>query len=262
MKKLQKINNGKVPTPLATPHKTNVFDFASLGKKLLPTFFDSDFQQSQKKNVDILTALKEKIELEAQQMHEKKLQELKKGAVYKNSELQQLKPYNAQTVYSPFKNPKLWWEQRQISQQLSKRFFVNMQLENGDFDSFYVLTQSESFVWNEKRYVLDQSAMYYNIASSCYASDYHENFSLPIIRSIPINALRKGVERTQEFSVVNTTNPANLEKFVKSDVIAKVISGAQMEELIKKIQLYLIIIMVMVGIVILLNLKIAGILKF
>lgn len=111
----------------------------------------------------------------------------------------------------------------------TKAILVNMELSNGDHTTFIAYPQKESFVWEKKSYVVIGEYKYYNHDAQLFCLDYHEDFVLPIKRSIPVDIIRKSVAGAGITDIENATNPSTLKRFIESEIIEKVMKGQALE---------------------------------
>lgn len=156
---------------------------------------------------------------------------------------------------SIWSNPVKWWQYRKIVQDIRNRLLINMELSNGEHDHFFVNADNEHFVLiNSKKtpcaYIIDHKLKYYDVSAKTYCLDYHENFALPFKRRLPIDKFRTMLE-TESSDVAYATNPINLKRFMQSDIITKIMRGDDIEEVIKKLSLYMFIIMGGIALIIL-----------
>jgi hypothetical protein len=152
-------------------------------------------------------------------------------------------------------NPLKWWRYRTIVQDVKNRLLINMELSNGEHDHFFVNADNEHFILtNSKKtqtaYVIDHKLKYYDVTAKAYCLDYHENFALPFKRRLPIDKFRTMLE-AETSDIAYATNPVNLRRFMQSDIITKILRGDDIEEVIRKLKLYLFIIMGGVAVIIL-----------
>ncbi len=225
---------------------------------MLPSIFDSD---RKKQETTLLEKIEAKVEADIQRQREQKIKKLREGIIHESMGKQEISPYDPKDALKPHKDFTAWWSQRTVLANVENRMLVNMELESGDHTQFYVTVAGESFVWKKKRYVIDHMYKYYMISAKTYALDYHENFSLPIKRTVPIKDLRKAVGTNKSMNILHATNPENLERFMNSDLIKKIIQGGSIEELISGLKTWLIVIAVGVAIVLFITLKISGYIK-
>lgn len=143
------------------------------------------------------------------------------------------------------------WE---VQKNQSKVFLIHMELDNGKHRQFTILTEFGSFVFNNKRYLIDEECKYDDIDAKLWCLDYHESLCLPIKRHIPRNDLireaeqqsekiyemllnhddsrvRKAIAEIPKPDIVYAINPENLERFMISKVIEKVIKGGEMDDI-------------------------------
>ena len=121
---------------------------------------------------------------------------------------------------------------------------INMELMNGFHKIFLVKEFEEGFKYKNKKYLFDNEAKYFIIDSKIWAYDFHETFTLPIKRKIPITNIRKTLESSNISEVEYATNPATLERFAISKIAEGIMRGAEMEQVFKFLKLMAILILV------------------
>lgn len=136
---------------------------------------------------------------------------------------------------------------------------VNMELLNGFHKLFLVKEKDGGFKYKGKKYLFDNEAKYYLIDSKLWAYDYHETFSLPIKRVLPVTKIRKTMEATGISEVEYATNPKTLEQFAVSKIAEGIMRGAELDAVFKFLKLMIIIILVVVVIHFLLYAQKSGI---
>ena len=121
---------------------------------------------------------------------------------------------------------------------------ISMELMNGFHRLFVVKEKDEGFQYRGKKYLFDNEAKYYIIDSKLWCYDFHENFTLPIKRKIPLTHIKKSLEHSNISEVEYATNPATLERFTISKIAEGIMKGQAIDEFMKQIRLLLIIAMV------------------
>lgn len=134
-----------------------------------------------------------------------------------------------------------WKDKWKTSRHEDKVVFINFELKNGFFRHFIVKEKEGAFNYNDKMYIFDLSCKYYNMDNKLWCYDYHEDFCLPIRRSIPIEEIKKVIYHSGITDVEYATNPALLEKFVDSKIIEAIMRGAQLDEWMKQMRVLIII---------------------
>lgn len=124
---------------------------------------------------------------------------------------------------------------------------VNMFLENGDETSYLVNVKNGMFEFKGNPYIINPDYFYYNFHDRFYCLDYHEGFTLPVKRVINLNDLKKGFkDASPEISYI--VNPALAKAWLKSDGIAKIMSGSKFTKLLTTIFWLIIIVLILSGI--------------
>jgi hypothetical protein len=163
------------------------------------------------------------------------------------------------------------WE---VQKKKSKVFLIHMELNNGKHRQFTIVSEFGSFVYDNKRYLIDEECMYEDIDAKLWCLYYHESLCLPIKHQIPKNNLlreaenqadkiydlllnhedarvRRAVAEIPKPDVVFAINPENLERFMISKVIEKVIKGGEMDDIFGFLKIMTIVNAVMGGITLL-----------
>jgi hypothetical protein len=166
--------------------------------------------------------------------------------------------------------PKTWYDVKkhlnklEVDQSESKIMLIQMELINGKYDEFTIQAQHDSFVWENKRYIIDDDFKFYNIPAKMFCLRYHEKVCLPVDTRIEVNSLLEKTQETAEETynkllesddenikkviksipkpdLIQAFNPNILEKFIISHVIEKVIKGQEMEDIFSFIKIMLIV---------------------
>lgn len=125
-----------------------------------------------------------------------------------------------------------------------KTVLINMELVNGMHTQFLTTIKPDNtFKYKGKKYLVDTESKYFVTDCKLWCYDFHEEFSLPIRRNIPITKLKKTIEHSNITEVEYATNPSTLERFTVSKIAEGIMKGQQIDEFFKRIQLLLIITM-------------------
>ena len=125
------------------------------------------------------------------------------------------------------------WKDVFRKNEKSKLVIINMELNNGHHDTFYITESGESFKHKENRYIFDSKLKYYNVGFSEFCYDYHESFDLPIKREFPLNDTKTAIESSGMIDSQYATNPSTLERFMNSSIIEMMLRGGAIDKLIK-----------------------------
>lgn len=125
---------------------------------------------------------------------------------------------------------------------------INMELVNGDIIEFIADAGKPDYKYRGKTYIIDENLKYFKSTSRMYFLDYHENFTMPIRRKIPLKEIQKGMtsQKYSEENIFYATNPKTLENFLTSSTIEKILSGAKLDEWLRQIRLMIIIVLFVV----------------
>lgn len=123
----------------------------------------------------------------------------------------------------------------------SPQYLINMQMRNGMHRQFFVATRSNEFRFLGGAYVIDTEHRYYNVDAKSYAFDYHQDFTLPIMRNIKPNELKESLTKGEEgedgeegYEVENAVNPYTLKEFLESKIAEGVMRGQNIDEYLRK----------------------------
>jgi len=137
-----------------------------------------------------------------------------------------------------------------------------MELANGNWRTFLVKPEKNSFRYNKNSYILDPSPdrRGYNMDVKHYQYWYHEHFALPLKFKIPINTLKKKFDEGEAKQVRLSVNPEVLEKFIESDVAQGVLAGSELQAFFKRVQVLIFVLLIVTVFVLLIVLWQSGLL--
>ena len=138
-------------------------------------------------------------------------------------------------------------------------FIANFELRNGMFASVYVKLSKEWFDYEDGRYIIDDDLKYYSVTSKCYMLDFHQDCAIPLRRRFNVNMIKEQLAQssTDEIQTETAINPTSLKIFMESDIIQKVMKGAEMEQWIRFIKLMLIVSVVISSVILIILLKLS-----
>ena len=143
----------------------------------------------------------------------------------------------------------------------AKIVLINIELVNGFHRSMVVIENDGGFKFRDKKYIFDDDSKYYNMDAKLYCFDYHENLALPIKRKIPVTAIKKTIESTDDIDIEYAINPSTLQRFMTAKIAEGVMKGTMLDEFLRKLQMFIIVIMVAVLVHLMLFLYASGILE-
>ncbi|KKM79304.1 hypothetical protein LCGC14_1351230 [marine sediment metagenome] len=123
-----------------------------------------------------------------------------------------------------------------------KTMLINMEMVNGFHRTFIIKNKENRFKYGGRIYLIDNDLKYYNLDSKLYQLDYHENLTIPVKRSIPVEQIRKSIQ-SSSIVPVQATNPALIEKFTQSKILESLMKGGQFMDSLRKFSFYLIILL-------------------
>lgn len=195
------------------------------------SFFKPDIDKERRKQEELKRRIKEQ---EAK---------LKVQREYKEQQEETKRMYNALRMKSLldlstlFTKIKLFFKGRD-------RMLIHMELTTGFHTQFVTTVKNNQFVYKGCSYIIDDEFKYYDLSAKMFALDYHQNINIPIQRKIPLNELKKIVESAGITDVETAINPLTLKQFIESEVIQKVMKGAELDKVFSFIKLMLILIAV------------------
>jgi len=123
-----------------------------------------------------------------------------------------------------------------------KIMLINMELRNGQHDTFIIKATNQGFKYKKGYYIFDDELKYYNVGEQLWTLDYHQDCTLPVKRDIPINQIKKALEASNLSEVEYSTNPSVLERFIISKIAEGIMKGQQIDEFLKNLKTWIIII--------------------
>ncbi len=142
-----------------------------------------------------------------------------------------------------------------------KIVLIHMELLTGFHRLFVVKEKEDGFEFKKKKYLFDDESKYYNIDAKLYTFDYHEGIALPIRRKIPMTLIKKTIESTEGIDIEYAVNPSTLQRFMTAKIAEGVMKGTQLDEFMKKLQMFLLVTMIAVLVHLALFLYASGILQ-
>ena len=170
---------------------------------------------------------------------------LKDVKVNVKKEAPEIKGFSIQKVAGKF-SVNYWKEHFKEKYFASKIVLINMELVNGFHRSFIVIEKEGGFTFRDKKYVFDDDSKYYNMDAKLYCFDFHENLVLPIKRKIPVTAIKKTIESTDGIDIEYAINPSTLQRFMTAKIAEGVMKGTMLDEFLRKLQMFIIVIMIAV----------------
>ena len=142
-----------------------------------------------------------------------------------------------------------------------RTMLVNMELRNGFHTTLIIFLKKPYFTFANGNYIIDDDFKYYDVSSKLWCLDYHQDISFPIKRHIDVNKINKLMRNKGVSDVDNAINPMTLKQLIESDVVQKVMKGAELDEVFKFLKLMIILTFIGVCIIIVILIKSTGILS-
>ena len=137
---------------------------------------------------------------------------------------------------------------------------VNMELSNGEMFPFCIKLTNGGFVFDDGWYIIDEKYKYYDNNAKLWCFDFHEELCFPVDKKIKITQLKNKIYEDGDVELETAINPKSLQKFMESTVIQKLLAGAEMEDSMRRMKMYMIITLVIVGVNLLLMINHSGLL--
>ena len=137
---------------------------------------------------------------------------------------------------------------------------VNMELSNGECMPFVIKLTNGGFVFDGGWYIIDEKYKYYDNNANLWCFDYHEELCFPVNKKINLGEIKKKIYEDEEVELETAINPKSLQKFMESTVIQKLLAGAEMEDSMRKMKMYMIVTMIITGVTLLLTINASGLL--
>ena len=135
---------------------------------------------------------------------------------------------------------------------------VNMELSNGEVMPFVVRLTNGGFIFDGGWYIIDEKYKYYDNNAKLWCFDYHEELCFPVNKRINLGELKKVIYEDNDVELETAINPKSLQKFMESTVIQKLLAGAEMEDSMRRMKMYMIITMVITAVTLLLVANMSG----
>ncbi len=176
--------------------------------------------------------------------------------------------YNPKEVFKNYiinKNKKLMdfkgWKYRLMSKYHPlSTIKVNMELTNGEVMPFVVKLENGGFKFDNGWYIIDEKYKYFDNNARLWCFDFHEELCFPVSKKINLSEIKKAIYEGNDVELETAINPKSLQKFMESTVIQKLLAGAEMEDSMRKMKMYMIITMVITGVTLLLVVNSSGLL--
>lgn len=141
-------------------------------------------------------------------------------------------------------NIKFWISKFKEKYRPAKCVLINFETLAGFHTHFLVTEKDGGFKYGVNQYVFDEELKYYVISAKLWAYDFHEGFTLPIKRRIPINEIRKSIVSSKITDVEYATNPRLIKEFMTSKIAEGIMKGSALDSWMRQMKLFLIIVMV------------------
>jgi len=133
---------------------------------------------------------------------------------------------------------KIRW-QRKFKQ--STMLVCNFELKNGHHTTCILPIKDSRVIYHDGTYIIDDALKYYHLGFKEWCLDFHEGFSMPIKRKIPLNELNVALQESGIGNIGFATNPSTLRTFQVNDVVKSAIQAAGITDFFKQVRLLVIV---------------------
>jgi len=137
---------------------------------------------------------------------------------------------------------------------------INMELSNGEVMPFCIRLTNGGFLFDGGWYIVDEKYKYYDNNAKLWCFDYHEELCFPVNKKLNLGMLKKIIYEDDDIELETAINPKTLQKFMESTVIQKLLAGAEMEDSMRKMKMYMIVTIVVTSVTLLLTINASGLL--
>jgi hypothetical protein len=134
-----------------------------------------------------------------------------------------------------------WKEFFKKNYRKRSHFLIIMHTRNGKYDMLTVATDQHYFRYAGGTYYIDPDMVREDIHTNLSSLYYHQDCASPIRIEINIDKLLEYVKENGDEAIVKALNPNSLRGFIDSQVIEKVLQGAEMMKDIKFMKLLIVL---------------------
>lgn len=193
--------------------------------------FKKKKKMQKKQEKDEITLMYDRIEqLKAEKAAQEKAAQ--EEAVIFAEPTKEINPVYHKRSKMDFKYWKDKWHEKVAARKVVQ---INMELVNGFHISMLAVEKEGGFTYRKKQFIFDGDSKYYNMSSKLWCYDFHESFSLPIKRILPVVDIRKTVEAAGVSEVEYATNPSTLGQFVTAKIAEGIMKGQALDEAIRRL---------------------------
>jgi hypothetical protein len=158
------------------------------------------------------------------------------------SDRQKVKTY-AFSDYMSRWSVQFWKEFFKKNYRKRSHFLIIMQTRNGKYDMLTVATDAHYFRYAGGTYYIDPDMVREDIHTNLSSLYYHQDCVAPIRIEINIDKMLEYVKEkgNKDEAIVKALNPNSLRGFIDSQVIEKVLQGAEMMKDIKFMKLLIVL---------------------
>lgn len=138
---------------------------------------------------------------------------------------------------------------------------IQMETSTGFRRLFIIKKSDDGFKYKGGNYLFVDSQKIYNVDAKLYQLDYHQDCSLPISTKLPVDKIKQTLESLKDLDISHSVNPSVLHRFIKSKIAEGILKGTQLDEFMRKLNTFIMVIMVAVLVHLVLFIYASGILK-
>lgn len=136
---------------------------------------------------------------------------------------------------------KYWIEYYKAKHMKRRIFLIVMQLRNGKYDIFTIVTNQSYFERNSGMYHIDTDMAREDLHSKMNLLYYHQDISSPFRIDFDLGRIHKLMETNEESTIDKALNPSSLKGFINSQVIEKVLKGQELSDEMRFLKIIMII---------------------
>jgi len=145
---------------------------------------------------------------------------------------------------------------RFIERFKDKPLLITLWLRSGKRRTFFVPASSQEFTYKKGKFIIDEKQSRYDSMVKCHTLLYHEDLSIPIPQKIDIKKAK-----SCDPEVSSSLDPSLLKDFIKREVIAQAMRGADADGEMKRLRFLIFITLLSSIITLLLMIQQSGMLE-
>jgi len=157
-----------------------------------------------------------------------KLQDKEKIKPYKVGDMESIVDFN------------YWKEKYKMWRMKKYLFLVIMKLRSGQYEVFTASSKTKTFVKDNSMYYIDSDMARRDSTSKLDVYFYHQDIATPFLIDYDLEALNKKLDSSDK-NIKKSLNPTSLKEFINSNIIEKILRGAELSNDLKFLKMLVII---------------------